>query len=135
MALVVRWRGLRAGKALALVLALTVASACFQRHRAGQDTPPTAEVALSVTNHHWLDVVIYVIHDGQRTRVGTVTASSVQTFTLPPWMIGQGREIRLVGHPIGGVQVAQTETLTVQPGQYIEWTLENDLRRSSVGVF
>ncbi len=135
MALVVRWRGLRAGKALALVLALTVASACFRRHRASQDTPAAAGVALSVTNHHWLDVVIYVIHDGQRTRVGTVTASSVQTFTLPPWMIGQGREIRLVGHPIGGVQVAQTETLTVQPGQYIEWTLENDLRRSSVGVF
>jgi len=23
----------------------------------------------------------------------------------------------------------------VQPGQYIEWTLETDLRRSSVGVY
>jgi hypothetical protein len=28
-----------------------------------------------------------------------------------------------------------TETLVVQPGQYIEWTLETDLARSSVGVY
>ena len=30
---------------------------------------------------------------------------------------------------------ARTQTLILQPGQYIEWTLETDLRRSSVGVF
>jgi len=30
------------------------------------------EIALNVTNHIYLDVVIYVVHDGQQTRVGTV---------------------------------------------------------------
>jgi len=30
------------------------------------------EIALNVTNHNYLDVVIYVVHDGQQTRVGTV---------------------------------------------------------------
>jgi len=29
----------------------------------------------------------------------------------------------------------RTEILTVRPGQRIEWTLETDLRRSSVGVY
>lgn len=136
MALVVRLRSpLPAGTAFAVVLALTAAVACFRHHEPAPEAPPAGEVALSVTNHHWLDVVIYVIHDGQQTRVGIVTASSAQTFILPPWMVGQGREMRLVGHPIGGVQVAQTDILIVQPGQYIEWTLESNLAGSSVGVF
>ena len=36
---------------------------------------------------------------------------------------------------IGSDSFARTQTLILQPGQYIEWTLETDLRRSSVGVF
>jgi len=132
MALLVR---LHRGTIFTLALALVAASACLRRHGPTQEAPPAGEVALSVTNHHWLDIVIYVIHDGQRTRIGTVTASSAETFILPARLLGQGREIQLVGHPIGGVQVAQTQVLIVQPGQYIEWTLETNLRRSSVGVF
>ena len=121
----------------ALVLA---GSACFlfNHGKAGrQDAPPTreGEFALSVTNHNFLDVVIYLVHDGQQTRVGTVTGSSSQVFYLRARLLGMGREIRLLGHPIGGQAVARTETLVVQPGQYIEWTPETDLARSSVGVY
>src|SRR5213592_2679403 len=96
---------------------------------------PAGEIALSVTNHNYLDVVIYVLHDGQQTRIGTVTGSSSQVFYLRARLLGMGREIRLLGHPIGGQDLARTETIVVQPGQYIEWTLETDLRRSSVGVY
>jgi hypothetical protein len=28
-----------------------------------------------------------------------------------------------------------TETVVVQPGQWIEWTLESDLKRSAIGVY
>ncbi len=134
MTLAAQVRPLSAAPICAVVLALNVTSACFWQHRSSQETPPVSEVALSVTNHYKLDVVVYVVHDGQRTRVGTVTASSIQTFILPPWQIGQGREVQLVGHPIGGVEVAETELLVVQPGQRIEWTLESNLSRSSVAV-
>ncbi len=71
-----------------LCVLLATAACFFNRHRAGSArasaTPPassTGEIALAVTNHNFLDVVVYVLH------------------------------------------------------QYIEWTLETDLRRSSVGVY
>ena len=117
---------------------LCVAPACFWHRKAAREAAldvPEAEIALRVTNHNFLDVTVYAIHNGQRTRVGTVTGSSSQVFYLPPRLLGLGREIQLLGDPIGSTDFALTETLMVQPGQYIEWTLETDLRRSSVGVY
>ena len=96
---------------------------------------PAGEFVLNVTNHNYLDVVIYILHDGQETRVGTVTGSSSQLFYLPDRLLGQGREIQLLGDAIGSEAYARTQTIIVQRGQYIEWTLETDLRRSSVGVY
>ncbi len=124
----------------ALVALLLGGSGCFIFHRGKPESPPAfavpeGEIALSVTNHNYLDVVIYVLHDGVQTRVGTVTGSSSAMFYLPGRLLGQGREIRLLGDAIGNNAYATTDILVVQQGQYIEWTLETDLRRSSVGVF
>jgi len=127
---------IRAGTALAVLLLL--APPCWRHGKpaqAGDTQVSQGEIALRVTNHNFLDVTIYVVHDGQRTRVGTVTGSSSQVFFLPFRLLGQGREIQLLGDPIGSTQLARTERLVVQPGQYIDWTLETDLRRSSVGVY
>ena len=128
------------GAALATLLFITT-PACFVFNR-GNKTPsaPTVEVAegeiaLTVTNHNYLDVVVYILHDGLQTRVGTVTGSSSTVFFLPARLLGQGREIRLLGDAIGNDAYATTDILVVQRGQYIEWTLETDLRRSSVGVY
>ena len=134
---------IRVGTVLAALLLAT--PACFW-HRKPAPAPraparnapldvPEGEIALQVTNHNFLDVTIYVLHNGQRTRVGTVTGSSSQVFYLPARLLGLGREMQLLGDPIGSTDFAVTETLIIQPGQYIEWTLETDLRRSSVGVY
>jgi len=131
----------RAGSlgAAAFAALLAAASACFvfNRGKSGQRAAasPEGEIALSVTNHNYLDVVIYVLHDGQRTRVGMVTGSSSAVFFIPVRLLGMGRELQLYGDAIGSDDYARTETLVIQPGQYIEWTLETQLRRSSVGVF
>src|SRR5947209_20377720 len=132
---VMRFR-LRAAR-VALLLA---ASGCFIFHRGKSDPRPgldvpAGEIALNVTNHNYLDVVIYVLHDGQQTRVGIVTGSSSAVFFLPVRLLGQAREIRLFGDAVGSDAFARTEILIVHWGQYIEWTLETDLRRSSVGVY
>ncbi len=126
----------RLGAALATLLC--VAPACWWHRKPSAQAvvaAPAGEVALQVTNHNFLDVVVYVLHDGQRTRVGTVTGSSSQIFYFPVRLLGQGHEIQLYGDAIGSPDFARTERLTIQPGQYIEWTLESDLRRSSVGVY
>jgi hypothetical protein len=124
---------------LVLVLSSAVSSLACSHGPAGGNTlnpsPATEDVPLEVTNHNWLDVIIFVVHDGQSTRVGTASASSSASFALPARLLGQGREIRLLGHPIGAAGAVITETVVVQPGQYVQWTLESDLRRSAVGVY
>ena len=124
----------------ARVALLLAASGCFIFHRGQSDPPPAfdvpaGEIALNVTNHNYLDVVIYVVHDGQQTRVGTVTGSSAALLFVPIRLLGMGHELQLYGRAIGSGAFARTQTLILQPGQYIEWTLETELRRSSVGVF
>lgn len=132
-------RGASAGTLAVFVAAvcLTIPGCFLRRHRTTtrHEPAPVADITLSVTNHNYLDVVVYVLHDGQRTRVGTVTGSSAQAFTLPRRLLGQGGEIQLYGDPIGSEDYAVTELLLIHPGQYIEWSLESNLRRSSVGVY
>ena len=96
---------------------------------------PPPNVTLQVTNHNFLDVTVFVLHDGQRIRMGLATGSSTQVFTIPGRLIAQSHEIVLFGQAIGSGERVRTEILTVRPGQRIEWTLETDLRRSSVGVY
>ena len=136
-------RGTPFGVWLAPLLLMLILPACA-RHRASPPPPPpqqrapvpeAIEVVLTVPNHHWLDVVVYIEHDGQRTRVGTVTAVSTQQFLLPMRQLGASHQFRLYGAAIGSPEAVRTETLSIQPGQGIEWTLESSLRRSSVAVF
>ena len=96
-----------------------------------RDTP----VALTIANNHWLDVIIFIFHDGEMSRVGTVTAASNGNFTLAPWMLGQSRNVRLLADPVGSEGWIRSEMINVQPGQSIEWRLESQLARSSVMVY
>jgi len=122
-----------------LVASLAAWSSACGRHPA-PDTGAAPEdrdspVALTITNNNWLDAAIYIDHDGEVNRVGTVTAASSASFSLASWMLGPSRNIRLIADPIGSAQVIDTELLHIEPGQYIEWRLANELAMSSVGVY
>jgi len=94
----------------------------------------TGSVVLVVENHHWNDVVVHLLHDGVADRIGLATAVETSTFVIPSRQLGSGGAIQLRAHPVGAPDSYTTELLTVQPGQQIQWTLESDLTRSSVGV-
>jgi len=121
--------------AVAIVALLALGPSCCARHRAAPPASTPSEWSLRVENNHWLDVTVYVLHDGERTRLGLVTASSTQSFTLLARLVGQSHELALLGEAVGSRDAARTEVLSVRPGQRIEWTLESDLRRSSIGVY
>jgi hypothetical protein len=123
--------------ATAVLTALAIAtSGCFLGKN---DSPAGAalvgDVPVQVVNHHWLDVTIYVIHDGQRTRLGVAGGSAETQMVLPFRLLGIGRDLRLYGDPIGSSERAITGSIVVQPGQFIEWLLESQLERSTVGVY
>jgi len=116
------------------LICLTLGCAHPARARnSGNGEPP--DVVFIVTNHHFLDITIYLERDGQRTRVGTVTAASTAQFRLRGSELSASRQFRLFAAAIGSDENVRTETLTIQSGQTIEWTLEHDLRRSSVGIY
>jgi hypothetical protein len=124
--------------AFLFVLLLGISLGCSHNKSPERGPAPSegnTDIPLEITNHNFLDIIISVMHDGQSTRVGTASGSSSSNFALPTRLLGQGREIRLIGHPIGGPGSVITETVVVQPGQYVEWTLETDLKRSSIGVY
>jgi len=133
-------RGSPVGSRLAPLVFTLIVTACGRQHATQGAAPRTArtdpvEVVLTVTNHHFVDITVYVEHDGQRARVGIVTAATTQQFLLPMRVLGVAHQFRLYGEAIGSPESVRTETLNIQPGQAIEWTLESNLRRSSVAVF
>ena len=120
---------------LFLVLALLGSPGCA-RHgtESGDGSESRADIALVVENHHWSDVIVYLLHDGVLDRIGLATAVKTSTFNIPSRRLGTAGLVRLRGHPVGAPDDHTTEAFVVRPGQEIEWTLESDLARSSVAV-
>src|SRR5713101_9770812 len=108
-------RTLRLRAALAALLLAAPACFLFNRGNKAAASPafdvPEGEIALSVTNHNYLDVVVYVLHDGLQTRVGTVTGSSSAVFFLAARLLGVAREIQLYGDAIGNDAYARSDIL------------------------
>jgi hypothetical protein len=123
---------------LACTLALLGGGGCFLGSKAPEpvaDPDWAGDVPLQIVNRHWLDVAVYVIHDGQRTRLGVAGGTAETQMMLPSHLLGVGGDIQLYGDPIGSAERAVTEVLVVHPGQFIQWLLEWGLERSSVGVY
>lgn len=122
----------RALISLPLLLAIV---GCWRHRGEASVTSPYARSTLHIENHHWLDVDIYVVHDGQRSRLGTVTAATSKDFIFPRSMLGQLGQIQLIADPVGGGGRISTDVIVVRPGTHVAWTLESSLSRSSLAVY
>jgi hypothetical protein len=105
-----------------------------------EEIPPqqgsdTQSVILQVQNHNWADMIIYVVHDGRRTRLNTVTATKNSSLTIPPNVIGQVGNLQLVARRVGAYDRYISQTISIRTGSTIVLTLESDLSRSSVAVW
>ena len=92
-------------------------------------------IELTVSNHNWLDVVVFVVHGGQRTRLVTVTAAKNASAMIPEFALRHHGQIRLFAHAVGNPETFMSETIVARKGMRIEWTLESDLKRSSVAIW
>lgn len=121
--------------ALGAIVAAASLAGCSRNESPEFVASPAEAIPLQITNHHYLDITIYAIHDGQRTRLGVAGGNAHTNMILPTRLLGMGRELQLYGDPIGSSERAITEVVVVQPGQFIEWLLESGLARSTVGVY
>jgi hypothetical protein len=132
---VVRPRRAARAIGLSLLVALTVLG-CRKRDAETSPAPdPNTPVPVEIENHFMGDVTIYLVRGSLRQRLGMVTALSTAEFTFPWRWLSQSGSSRLLAYPIAGARAQLSEPLIVQPGQWIKWTLEADLNRSSLAVY
>ncbi|MBI2456031.1 MAG: hypothetical protein HY704_05045 [Gemmatimonadetes bacterium] len=92
-------------------------------------------VFLTVHNRHWLDMRVYLVREGSRFSLGTVSSLQSTTREIPASVLGSGSSFQLQADPIGSVRTYTTEPLNVGLGQRVELTLENNLSLSTVSVW
>jgi len=126
-------------RTMSLVIVVAVATSCSTHKGALQQEAfapiPESPVTLSVTNHNWLDVVIYVVTGTERIRLVTVTAAGAAEIPVPARALQHNGEIRLLVHAVGNPTSFMSESIVAKPGSTVEWTIESELRRSSLAVW
>ena len=106
----------------------------FFSSRTPGEPPLKAEVSVEVENHNWSDITVYLVAGGLPHRLGMVTSLNKATFAFPTQRLNTSAGVRLRALPVAG-RAFTSETILVQPGQGIFWTLENDLDASSYTVY
>lgn len=121
----------RSLRAVPLALAVLAAGGCYARHAGGWTEP--APVYIDVYNHNSLDINVYTVHSGMRMRLGTVVAATAGHFKAASREFADG-SMQLYAAPIGANRGYLSETIYVQPGVVVTWTLEQSLPQSSLVV-
>jgi hypothetical protein len=128
---------MRAARKVGLsLLVLLMAAGCRKRDAEVSPAPdPNTPVPVEIENHFMGDVTIYLVRGNLRQRIGMVTALGSATFSFPWRWLSQSGSSRLMAYPVAGARVHMSDPLILQPGQWIKWTLQADLDRSSMAVY
>jgi hypothetical protein len=112
----------RITKLFALIFALLLgATACTGK---GNDAPrPRSATSVNVDNQAWLDVDVFALASGQRSRLGTVSAHGSHTFRLPDSIVGSGRELQFLVDPVGSSAQGTSFRIFVSPGTEVRLTV------------
>ncbi len=120
----------------AYFLCFAATTACRSaRHSQESVSPENSETVLEVENHHWSDIVVYLMNGNQSQRLGMVSAVSTDRFVFPYRQLATGGKVRLRAHPVGSRGSFTSEDVLIQSGQGLKWTLEGDLKRSTLVVY
>lgn len=105
-----------------------------QEDDAEGSAPEPEPVAVHVQNRTWSDLTIYLLRSNTRIRLGFVTSMDTATFTLRnPWI--RTGPLALLADPVGELAEFRTESLTLHPGDWVEWRVENTRSQSGVSIW
>ncbi len=121
-------------RALLISIFVVTAASCSRGHKTQSSSLASGPVSLRVENHNWVNVNVYVLHGGQRTRLGMATGSKTTDMTIPYWIVGQATSIQLQGDAVGSSDRITTTAVIVRPWMHLDWTLETDLSRSALAI-
>ena len=119
--------------ALAAMTLLTGCANGAGARYATDEFAPTS-VAIEVANHNWMDVTVYAVSGGVRSRLGQVSTGMSQVFRMPRTVNTQTSDFRLEADPVGAGEVYTSHAIQATPGTRIIWSLENELALSSFRI-
>lgn len=115
---------------LAALLPVTASAQSAEPVKGGEEAvvAMATETTLTVKNQNWLDMRVFMVRNGARVSLGTVTSMSERTFEIPEAVLGGGGfGARVVADPIGSRRGWVSESLSFFPGDQLEVTLQNHL--------
>jgi hypothetical protein len=124
---------LRLARSLLPALLLLLAPGCF-RHSVMPSSDEPEVVEISVSNNNPLDMTVYATYQSMRLRLGTVSTASTQHFTISLHQLSATGEFQLLADPVGSRRTLTSESIHVFAGQSVEWTLQADLRQSTLVI-
>ena len=92
-------------------------------------------VRVYVQNNNWLDVRVYAVRGSTRFRLGTVHSQQGQFFELPTHMTESGQHVQLQADPVGSARSKTMPDVMINPGDIVEWNIENSLDLSRISVW
>lgn len=110
-----------------------VTGACATNHGSGAAQPPE-RVTVTVKNTNWMDMDVFAVRGGTRSRVGSVTGLTTATLHVPTDFAPDGI-LQFMVDPVGSDGTYVTEKISVSPGQRIELTIGTVLRMSTYAVW
>ena len=126
-------------RGMLLVAAIALAASCSAFQRGPENGPARATydsdpVMVRVENRAWSTMHVYVVAGGQWESLGQVSSQGSDTYQIRSGLLGTNQEIRLAADPVGRVEAYFSDPILVQPGDEVEWTLQNNLALSNVMV-
>ena len=113
---------------------LVVFLAACSRNKGTEDFYPRADpIPVHVQNENFLDMNVFVVSSGVSRRLGTVSGNGAGDFKIA-WSLVNGQTISLTAIPIGGRGSAGSGSLSVSPGQMIDFKIGSVLRQSTATV-
>jgi len=95
----------------------------------------TPRQVVRVTNHNWNDMEIFAIRNGGRRTLGVVGAAQQATLLVSEDMLDTDGTLQLAARIQGQRDMIVMDPVRVPSGDYLDWSLENEFGRSSVGYF
>jgi len=104
---------------LCLVFAIASSLGCHGGGAPGKTDTGPATTTIDVQNQDFNDMTVYVLVNGQRTRLGIAPGNKTTVLTIPRYLIVGTSFLRFVCDPIGGNRTPVTEEVDVTPGDQL----------------
>lgn len=104
---------------LCLVFAIAASLGCRSGGAPGKTDSGLATTTIDVQNQDFNDMTVYVLVNGQRTRLGIAPGNRTTVLTIPRYLIVGNSYLRFVANPIAGNRTPVTEEIDVSPGDQL----------------